>query len=201
MQFCQKLSSSFAIAFLVLTLGVIFLLPTVEADNQMESNGPYERALITKQGALSLKGGHGKVTLLFFGYTACPTVCPISLVTMANALTEMTQDELTHVRALFVTLDPERDSLDVLNRYTDYFHPHILGATGSTKTIARVANEYGIRFKKSELADSALGYVIDHTADIVLLDSQGNLQTTFPHNQSSKQIIISIRKLINSDVD
>ena len=95
--------------------------------------------LKSTEGPFSLKDLRGSVVLLFFGYTSCPNVCPISLVTIRNVFSQMSPDELKRTKALFNSLDPEKDNLEILKQYTDYFHPNIVGLTHDNKTLTKVA--------------------------------------------------------------
>ncbi|MBF0278711.1 MAG: SCO family protein [SAR324 cluster bacterium] len=136
------------------------------------------------EGPVSLQGLRGKVVILFFGFTNCPDTCPTSLSRMEAAFSKMKKEDLNRVKALFISLDPERDSLEKLKQYVGYFHPNILGVTESSEMLARITKQYGVSFFKKELKNSAMGYVINHTSDIFLIDPQGTLQKTLSHDTS-----------------
>ena len=155
--------------------------------------------LDSPEGALSLKDLHGNVVLLFFGFTSCADVCPISLATISHAFSYLTDDELKRSKSLFISLDPERDTLERLKKYTGYFHPNIIGVTGNMKELGRVADIYGVKFERKESPDSALGYVIYHTAKIFVIGPQGELRKTFPHNIDARLLLEQIRSLLNSN--
>ena len=112
--------------------------------------------LQSPNGSASLHDYKGKVVLLYFGYTFCPDICPTSLGFTTQALSALTPDELKKVQMLFVTVDPERDTLDKLKAYTAYFHPSVLGLTGSPEEIAKVARLYGAMYVLMTLEDFAL---------------------------------------------
>jgi protein SCO1 len=121
-------------------------------------------------GPVALADLRGNVVLIYFGYTWCPDICPTNLVLIAGALKALTPEELERVRVLFVSVDPERDSVERLAEYSGYFHPEILGLTGTPEQIAEVAKLYGAAYRRTELADSAMGYVVDHSAYSHLVD-------------------------------
>ena len=148
------------------------------------------------EGSLSLKNLRGSVVLLFFGFTSCPDVCPISLATISHAFSFLTDDELNSSRSLFISLDPERDTLERLKKFTGYFHPNIIGVTGTMTELGKVADIYGVKFEKKESPDSALGYVIYHSSKIFVIDPQGKLQKTFPHNIDSQLLVQQIKSLL-----
>lgn len=152
--------------------------------------------LSSPDGALSLKDLRGNVVLLFFGFTSCADVCPISLATISHAFSNLNDDELKLSKSLFISLDPERDSLEKLKKYTGYFHPNIIGVTGTIKELGMVAEIFGVNFEKKDSPDSALGYVIYHSSKIFVIDPQGVLQKTIPHNIDSRLLSEQIRSLL-----
>ena len=152
--------------------------------------------LDSPEGALSLKDLRGNVVLIFFGFTSCPDVCPISLSTISHAFSYLTDDELERSRSLFISLDPERDTMERLKKYTGYFHPNIIGVTGTMEELVRVADIYGVKFEKKETPDSALGYLIYHSAKIFVIGTQGELRKTFPHNIDAQLLVQQIRNLL-----
>ena len=155
--------------------------------------------LDSPEGALSLKDLRGNVVLIFFGFTSCPDVCPISLVTISHAFSYLTDDELKRSRTLFISLDPERDTMERLKKYTGYFHPNIIGVTGTMEELVRVANIYGVKFEKKETPDSALGYLIYHSAKIFVIGTNGELRKTFPHNIDAQLLVQQIRNLLKKN--
>ena len=152
--------------------------------------------LDSPEGALSLKDLRGNVVLIFFGFTSCADVCPISLATISHAFSYLTDDELKRSRSLFISLDPERDTMERLKKYTGYFHPNIIGVTGTMEELVRVADIYGVKFEKKETPDSALGYLIYHSAKIFVIGTQGELRKTFPHNIDAQLLVQQIRSLL-----
>ena len=152
--------------------------------------------LDSPEGSLSLKDLRGEVVLLFFGFTSCADVCPISLATISHAFSYLNDNELKMSRSLFISLDPERDTLERLKKYTGYFHPNIIGVTGTIKELNMVTDIYGVKFEKKESPDSALGYVIYHSSKIFVIDPQGKLRKTFPHNIDAQLLVQQIRSLL-----
>ena len=152
--------------------------------------------LDSPEGSLSLKDFRGSVVLLFFGFTSCPDVCPISLSTISHSFSYLTDDELKLSKSLFISLDPERDTLEKLKKYTGYFHPNIIGVTGTMKQLGTVAEIYGVNFEKKDSPDSALGYVIYHSSKIFVINQQGQLQKTFPHNIDAQLVVQQIKSLL-----
>ena len=191
-------------------LCIIVLFPEFLGTNNLTANENGEKiiereslafqevnfTLDSPEGALSLKDLRGSVVLLFFGFTSCADVCPISLATISHAFSFLNDDELKLIKSLFISLDPERDSLEKLKKYTGYFHPNITGVTGTIKELGMVAKIFGVNFEKKNSPDSALGYVIYHSSKIFVIDPQGVLRKTIPHNTDSKLLSEQIRSLL-----
>lgn len=150
------------------------------------------------RGPVALHDFAGKLVLLQFGYTYCPDICPTSLTILAQALGGLTPAESARVQTLFVSVDPERDTVARLAEYTAFFHPGILGLTGKPAQLAEIAGRYGAVFARQENA-SAGGYVIDHTALTYLIDAQGRLVASQPHATPPAQLLAEIRKYLPSN--
>lgn len=150
------------------------------------------------KGEVDTRSLRGQVVILYFGYTWCPDVCPTSLGFLSMALEQLSPEELKQVQPLFISVDPERDSLDHLKSYGEYFHPRILGITGNHTQLEQVAAMYGAAYRHVEQA-SATDYVVDHSADLYLLDRQGQLYKTIRHGTQPSEILAAIRAALNNN--
>lgn len=137
--------------------------------------GGGELTLDSVQGSVNLGDLRGKVVMLFFGYTSCPDICPLSLAKIGACLSSLDAGQARQVEALFVTLDPERDTAERMHRYANFFHPDIIGLTGAKSTIDEVTARYGVAYERKPSPESALGYSIAHPDTILLLDGDGAL--------------------------
>ena len=137
--------------------------------------GGGEFTLDSVQGSVDLGDLRGKVVMLFFGYTSCPDICPLSLAKIGACLSSLDAGQARQVEALFVTLDPERDTAERMHRYANFFHPDIIGLTGAKSTIDEVTARYGVAYERKPSPESALGYSIAHPDTILLLDGDGAL--------------------------
>jgi len=135
----------------------------------------------------------GKVVTLFFGFTHCPDVCPTTMVEMANVMKELGPDA-ARVQVLFVTVDPERDTAEVLRRYVPAFHPSFLGLRGSAEETAKVAKEFKIHFQKQKLASG--GYTVDHSAGTYILDGEVRLRLFAQYGTGAPALLHDIRQLL-----
>lgn len=154
--------------------------------------------LSSEDGLVDLKSLRGQVVVIYFGYTWCPDICPTSLGFLSAALDDLTDEELQQVQGIFISVDPERDSLEHLKGYTEYFHRKILGVTGSDEQLKRVAGLYGAAYRLVK-EKSATDYVVDHSADLYVVDRQGQLATTLRHGTQPQQIVAVLRGLINNN--
>lgn len=151
--------------------------------------------LRSPSGPLALSSYRGKVVLVYFGYTYCPDVCPTSLDSMAQALTALSAAEAAQVAGLFISLDPERDTMPVLQAYAPFFHPAIVGLSGSPEQLAQVARQYGVRYMKQK-SDGAAPYSIDHSSSTYVVAADGNLAASLAHGTSPQGLVDTIRILL-----
>ena len=140
----------------------------------------------------------GKVVVITFIYTHCPDVCPVGLAVIRDVLNS--NDIFEQVKALFVTLDPERDTPEKLQKYTAFFHSNILGLTGSDQEIREMSASYGTSFRRAdtvlEAIDGQEGYTIDHSTYYYLIDSAGELVRVLDYASKPEEIADLLIKLI-----
>ena len=116
----------------------------------------------------------GKVVLLYFGYTFCPDVCPLTLSNLTLVLDKL-GDKAKDVRVLFVTVDPNRDTLDVLKQYTDAFAPQVVGLRGDDNAIAALAKRYRVAYSVTPAHDGQ-PYAVTHSSAIYTFDETGRVR-------------------------
>ncbi|EKO3992934.1 SCO family protein [Vibrio fluvialis] len=139
-----------------------------------------------------------RIRIIYFGFTRCPDVCPTSLTMLAGALNELDEKTLSHLRPMFVSLDPERDNAEASATYAHYFHPMIEGMSAPLDVTTALAHRYGVIFRKTELPNSELKYTLDHSSYFYFLKPDGTLITKVPHTQNPAPIVDAIKKTINS---
>ena len=137
----------------------------------------------------------GDVVLVFFGYTACPDVCPTTMAELRQALSELNTQDVERVKVVFVTVDPDRDSPERVQEYVDQFNPAFIGLSGSKTDLEKVWAEYGVY---REIADeqSAAGYIVNHTARVSLVDPQGNLRISFSFDTPVEDIVHDLKLML-----
>ena len=151
--------------------------------------------LTSADGPVSLADFRGRVVVVYFGYTFCPDICPTSLTLLGEALKQLGADELARVSSVMITLDPERDSAEVLKIYAPFFHPTIVGLSGTPQEIARVAAQYGVRYTKQK-ADADGLYSVDHSAYTYLVGADGRLAARLQHGTPPEAIVQALRTLL-----
>ena len=149
------------------------------------------------EGPVALADYRGEVVFLYFGYTFCPDVCPTALSLLAQALSGLTPDELEKAQGIFISVDPERDTMEVLKAYPPFFHPKIVGATGSADQVAKVAKQYGASYMKQKPEGDA-PYSVDHSSFTYLIDTDGKLAAVLPHGTQPQKIVDQVRALLGN---
>jgi protein SCO1 len=142
----------------------------------------------------NLKDFRGQVVLIYFGYTTCPDVCPTTLAELKKAR-DLLGTQGKDVQVVMITVDPERDTPRVLADYMTHFDPSFLGLYGTPDETAQVATRFGIFYEKNKV-DSALGYLVDHTATVMALDREGYLRVVFPFGMSAGEIADDVEYLL-----
>jgi protein SCO1/2 len=154
-----------------------------------------ELALIGHDGKpRTLADFRGKVVVLFFGFTHCPDVCPTTLAEAAQAL-EALGGDAERVQVLFVTVDPERDTPEVLAKFVPAFHPSFLGLTGDPEAVRKAAGEFKIFYDKRPGKNPG-EYSVDHSAQTYVLDAEGRLRLFIRHDRLAQDLAADLRTLL-----
>ena len=134
--------------------------------------------------------------LVYFGYTHCPDVCPLGLQTMAEALDALGPlgERLTPI---FVTVDPERDTPQVMAGYVTFFHPRLVGITPTADELKSMATAWRVKYAKVEVGEGR-PYLMDHTASIFLIDPEGAVAGRLSHNLPADQMAVKIRTVLEA---
>jgi protein SCO1/2 len=143
---------------------------------------------------LSLNSLRGKYVLLFFGYTHCPDVCPTTLADFVQVRRALST-AASQVKFVFVSVDGERDTPAVLSRFLQAFDPAFIGLQGDDTTLARIGKEYGLYYKKEQVANTSEPYLVTHSAASYLLDRNGRMIKIYSFGTSPKIIAADIGDL------
>jgi cytochrome oxidase Cu insertion factor (SCO1/SenC/PrrC family) len=134
----------------------------------------------------------GKLLLVYFGYTYCPDVCPTDLMAIAAAVDQLGPAG-ERIQPLFITIDPERDTVEQLAGYVGAFHPRLIGLTGPSEQIRKVALAYKVYYAKVQALDGT-DYAIDHTSFIYLVGRDGKYLGFFPPNTPAERLVEILRQ-------
>jgi cytochrome oxidase Cu insertion factor (SCO1/SenC/PrrC family) len=133
----------------------------------------------------------GKLMLVYFGYTHCPDVCPTELQTMADAV-EQLGGQATEVQPIFITVDPERDTPELLKTYAEAFDPRLVALTGMPAQVADAARAYKVYYKTAKLENGE--YLVDHSSFVFLMDRDGRYAAHFGPNTTAEQMAAAIKR-------
>lgn len=136
----------------------------------------------------------GKVVLIFFGYTQCPDVCPTALSRFAAVAKELGPDA-DNLQVLFVSVDPERDTPELLRQYVPAFNPRFLGLYGNAETTARTAKDFKVIYQKQP-GKSDSSYTIDHSAGTYVFDKSGRVRLFLRHEAAVEDVVHDVRILM-----
>ena len=142
--------------------------------------------------ARTLEQFKGMVSVVFFGYTQCPDVCPATMAELAQVKKALGKDG-ERVQGVFITVDPERDTAEFLNKYVSNFDRRIIPLTGTADEIADVAKKYRAIYRK---VPTSTGYTMDHTATVFLMDKAGKFAGTIAYQEEGATQLAKLKRLI-----
>lgn len=147
----------------------------------------------------TLSGLQDRVKVVFFGYTFCPDICPLTLANMKSVSEQLTEAQRAETSFIFVSFDPARDTPERLASYVGAFNEDFYGLYLADDELARVKKEYGVYAEKRvlEASQSAADYLIDHTAFVYIIDKENNLREIFPHDAPKADIAADIAHLVD----
>ena len=178
----------------------------VEPVTAVEVPAVVDFTLQAASGPVNLHDSRGKVTLVYFGYATCPDVCPTALMALGAALKQLTPQEQARTATIFVSVDPERDTPANLEGYGRFFHPSIVGVTGSADAVKSVATQFGVAYAR--YVDPAAGsadagsadYVVDHTSFTALVSPDGRYTARLAHAAHAPAVVAAIRAALVAPV-
>ncbi len=189
----EMIKSIFRISFLFLLLSAPnFLL----AENKTINKVGGDFTLTDHNGdKFELKSLRGKLVLIFFGYTYCPDICPTELSSIAYVLRSLKEDA-DNVKALFISIDPERDTVEKLKQYVPYYSPQLIGLRGSLDEVNKVADAYHVQRKIHPHDESNKNYLVDHSANLFVLGTDGEIIHIVPFGLPIEHIQKVVREEI-----
>ena len=138
----------------------------------------------------------GKYMLVYFGYTFCPDVCPTSLAIVGDALDMLSEEELAKLTPVFITVDPERDTVEVMASYVVNFHDQLVGLTGTPEQVKAAAKGYRAYYAKTNADDPDGNYLMDHSSFTYLMGPDGRYVTHFNHGTAPEKMAARLAEIL-----
>ena len=177
----------------ILAGAVVFKSGVFDAPKPSLVGGPFQ--LVDQNGkATTEETLKGQWNAVFFGFTYCPDVCPGTLQALAAASDQL-GPKAKDLKIVFISVDPARDTPEVLKSFVANFHPRMVGLTGSAAAIDATAKEYAVYYKKGEMSPGG-GYMVDHSRVAYLMDPQGKPMALLPQDQSPEAIATEIKRWV-----
>jgi len=180
---------------LALLLGIALLMRGGSAGRDPKLPAGADFVLQSADGPVDSKALRGKVLLVYFGYANCPDICPASLAAGGQALKALSSEERSRVKLIMISVDPERDTVKHLKEYTAFFHPEMIGVTGSVEAIEALAKAFGAGYIKQPKRDDG-SYAVDHTTSTYVIGPDGKLASVLELGAPTDKIVSTVRKLL-----
>jgi len=176
---------------------ILFQRPYLFQGSEIQPEHPLENFTLTDQlgNRFNLSDHQGKVLILTFGYTHCPDVCPV-ILTKYQEIKKKLGSRAANVEFVFITVDPERDSPEVLRDYLSFFDTKFIGLSGSRAELEPVWQSYGVYQERTDV-NSTAGYMVDHTARLYGVDQHGNLRVTYAFESGADAVVQDVAQMLS----
>ncbi len=151
----------------------------------------------TEGDSFTLSDHQGQVILIYFGYRTCPDFCPTTFAELKRVYSEL-GEPADKLKIVFVTVDPERDTIENLTMYTHAFHNDFIGLRDDGTDLEQLMGEFGVVAEKRQVGDSALSYLIDHTASLFLIGKNGQLEAQYLYGTDYRDIVHDLRLILDA---
>jgi protein SCO1/2 len=190
-----KNNLKFTAATLVLMGILIFSYLQIRGERNFN---PFTHPLKSSTGTITLNElkKDKKIILMYFGFLSCPDICPTTLSSISSVFKVLPKEQLDHIEFLFIDLDPERDTMERMVKYSSHFHPKIKPVVMNLKELDLFTRFFGVVFMKMPLK-STMGYTIDHSTDIIVLSPEGKILRPITHGSPQVVIVDQLNKILN----
>ena len=200
----------FKVLLLLVSLAVTSIISAHEIEGSEDTGSNLKKPEYYKNfgGDFSLTGPEGKtvsledfrnkIVLIYFGYTFCPDVCPVTLSNLKLLMLSL-EEKAEDVQVIFISIDPERDTFQKLKDYVPYFHPTFIGLTGSEAELASVAKKYQTFYLKQKV-ESEAGYLMAHSDVVILVDQNGRFRGRYKSKYDLDKLTTDIRWLLEKGI-
>lgn len=145
----------------------------------------------------TLSQHRGEIILLYFGYRSCPDFCPTTFTELRRVYTEL-NEPADKLKVIFVTIDPERDTLDSMRQYTQAFHKDFIGLRAEGTALQALEDQFGVVAERQVVGESALSYLFDHTASVFLIGPGGQLEAQYLYGTDYRDIVHDLRLMLQA---
>lgn len=188
------------LALIGVVMAAVLFLPGTESFRGTVYDPPVPAAEIMLArddgSSFQLSEMRGNVVLLFFGYTSCPDVCPTTLSELRKVDDEL-GNAANQVKVVFITVDPERDTPEKIQKYVSVFNPSFIGLSGSEADLAPVWQSYGVYREIDKTTTTATGYLVTHSARVYVIDQDGNMRLSYSYGTPTDDIVHDLKILFN----
>lgn len=197
------MSNRFLIAVIVVLVSLLVGLglfwkpqssPPPASVNPLPPGGDF--VLQSANGPVALRDYRGRVSVLYFGYTFCPDICPTNLTALSAGMALLTPAEREKLAVFFISVDPQRDTPEHLKTYVEFFDRQMIGVTGSPAEIAELAGRYGVFYTVQPAEAAGESYVVDHSAESYIVGADGRLLARLAHDTPPDQVAALIRQYL-----
>lgn len=188
------------VAWIAVVAVGIYILATRYMGTEEAAKGPGGPFVLTSHTGetVSNRDFRGRYMLIYFGYSFCPDVCPIELAKMTAALSMLESEgfDTTPLQPLFISVDPERDTVEALADYVVDFHPRLIGLTGTEAEVAAAAKAYRVYYKK-RVQEGVEGYLMDHQSVIFVMGPDGEYQRIFTSRNTPADMATALKPVLS----
>ncbi|MFY0665939.1 MAG: SCO family protein [Natronospirillum sp.] len=153
-------------------------------------------SLTTPESEFRLSDYRGQIVVIYFGYTYCPDICPTALAVMNQSIRQLSIEQQNNIVPVFVSVDPQRDTPERLQEYVQFFHPSLIGVTGTESELQQAGRQYGVAWHFAE-PDAQGRYAVDHSSSLYVIDQQGGLADIVYHDQRPDTLLRSLQSVLN----
>lgn len=154
--------------------------------------------LQSAKGPVSLHDFKGQVSVLYFGFTTCPDVCPLSLTKLRSKLKDLPEEVSSKITPIFISVDWKRDTPEKVSEYASFFGDNIVGLTGSEDEINKVTRMYSAYYTFTPLKDSKIGYTVDHSSRFYIIDGNGKFIASYSDLDNDPEFVKTLEKTVRS---
>ncbi len=182
----------FTLSIILISFAFLIVLPYVQDQKKIKQ---YAFTMDSIDGKVNLSDFNGKYTLIYYGYMYCPDICPTTLSIVADALKKLPKQKADMFQLIFISVDPDRDKVEGLKEYANYFYKGAIGVTSNKKYLKTITANYGTYYAYEYLENSKINYSVAHTSFVYVMDKNGKLLHKLEHLEKTSDVLSIIKNL------